>query len=61
VKGEPRLRVVIGLYAAQTMVAGAYSVLVVVVALELLDRITFSGAAAAFVRSAAEIESSRAF
>jgi hypothetical protein len=33
----------------------------VVVALELLDRITFSGAAAAFVRSAAEIESSRAF
>jgi MFS family permease len=37
VKGEPRLRVVIGLYAAQTMVAGAYSVLVVVVALELLD------------------------
>lgn len=37
VRGEPRLRVVIGLYAAQTMVAGAYSVLVVVVALELLD------------------------
>ena len=37
VKGEPRLRVVIGLYGAQTMVAGAYSVLVVVVALELLD------------------------
>ncbi|HEY2776802.1 MAG TPA: MFS transporter [Gaiellaceae bacterium] len=37
VRGEPRLRVVIGLYGAQTMVAGAYSVLVVVVALELLD------------------------
>lgn len=37
VKSEPRLRVVIGLYSAQTLVAGAYSVLVVVVALELLD------------------------
>lgn len=36
VRAEPRLRVVIGLYAAQTVVAGAYSVLVVVVALELL-------------------------
>jgi MFS family permease len=37
VKAEPRLRVVIGLYSAQTLVAGAYTVLVVVVALELLD------------------------
>jgi MFS family permease len=37
VRGEPRLRIVIGLYGAQTMVAGAYSVLVVVVALQLLD------------------------
>jgi MFS family permease len=37
VRGEPRLRIVIGLYSAQTLVAGAYSVLVVVVALELLD------------------------
>ena len=37
VRSEPRLRIVIGLYSAQTVVAGAYSVLVVVVALELLD------------------------
>ncbi|MGN6799506.1 MAG: MFS transporter, partial [Gaiellaceae bacterium] len=37
VRAEPRLRLVIGLYAAQTLVAGAYTVLVVVVALELLD------------------------
>jgi len=37
VRSEPRLRIVIGLYSAQTLVAGAYSVLVVVVALELLD------------------------
>jgi MFS family permease len=36
VRGEPRLRTVIGLYSAQTMVAGAYSVLVVVVALQVL-------------------------
>jgi len=37
VRSEPRLRIVIGLYSAQTVVAGAYSVLVVVVALQLLD------------------------
>jgi len=36
VRSEPRLRIVIGLYSAQTLVAGAYSVLVVVVALQLL-------------------------
>ena len=36
VRAEPRLRVVIGLYSAQTLVAGAYSVLVVVVALDVL-------------------------
>ena len=33
---EPRLRTVIGLYSAQALVAGAYGVLVVVLALELL-------------------------
>lgn len=37
VREEPRLRLIIGLYSAQTLVAGAYSVLVVVVALQLLD------------------------
>jgi len=37
VRAEPRLRIVIGLYSAQTLVAGAYGVLVVVVALQLLD------------------------
>jgi MFS family permease len=37
VRAEPRLRIVIGLYGAQTLVAGAYTVLVVVVALQLLD------------------------
>jgi MFS family permease len=37
VRAEPRLRVVIGLYGAQTLVAGAYSVLVVVVALDVLS------------------------
>ncbi|MGZ4333076.1 MAG: MFS transporter [Gaiellaceae bacterium] len=37
VRGEPRLRLLIGLYSAQTLVAGAYGVLVVVVALQLLD------------------------
>jgi MFS family permease len=37
VRGEPRLRLIIGLYSAQTLVAGAYGVLVVVVALQLLD------------------------
>jgi MFS family permease len=37
VQSEPRLRIVIGLYSAQTVVAGAYTVLVVVVALQLLD------------------------
>ena len=36
VRAEPRLRVVIGLYSAQTLVAGSYSVLVVVVALQVL-------------------------
>ena len=36
VRAEPRLRTVIGLYSAQTLVAGAYSVLVVVVALQVL-------------------------
>jgi MFS family permease len=35
---ERRLRVVIGLYAAQTLLAGALGVLVVVTALDLLDR-----------------------
>jgi MFS family permease len=34
---EPELRVIVGLYAAQTIVAGALGVLVVVVALDLLD------------------------
>lgn len=34
---EPDLRLVVALYAAQTLVAGAFSVLVVVSALELLD------------------------
>lgn len=38
IAAERRLRVVIGLYAAQTMLAGAFSVLVVVTALELLAR-----------------------
>lgn len=36
VRAEPRLRLLIGLYGAQTLVAGAYGVLVVVVALRLL-------------------------
>jgi len=36
VRAEPRLRIVISLYSAQTLVAGAYSVLVVVVALQVL-------------------------
>ncbi len=36
VRAEPRLRIVIGLYSAQTLVAGSYSVLVVVVALQVL-------------------------
>jgi MFS family permease len=34
---EPRLRLLVGLYAAQTLVAGALNVLIVVTALELLD------------------------
>lgn len=34
---EPRLRVLVGLYAAQTLVAGALNVLVVVTAFELLE------------------------
>ena len=36
VRSEPRLRLLIGLYSAQTLIAGAYGVLVVV-ALQLLD------------------------
>jgi MFS family permease len=36
VRSEPRLALVLGLYSAQTLVAGAYGVLVVVVALQLL-------------------------
>jgi MFS family permease len=35
--GEPNLRTLVGLYAAQTLVAGALNVLVVVTAFELLD------------------------
>jgi MFS family permease len=34
---EPRLRLLVGLYGAQTLVAGALNVLIVVAALELLD------------------------
>ncbi len=37
VRHEPRLQLLIGLYSAQTLIAGAYNVLVVVVALELLS------------------------
>ena len=37
IKAEPRLRLLIGLYGAQTLVAGALGVLVVVTALRLLD------------------------
>jgi MFS family permease len=37
VRSEPRLRLIIGLYSAQTLVAGAYGVLVVLIALQLLD------------------------
>jgi MFS transporter/cyclic nucleotide-binding protein len=37
VRAEPRLQLFIGLYSAQTIIAGAYNVLVVVVALQLLD------------------------
>lgn len=37
VRAEPRLRLIIGLYSAQTLVAGAYGVLVVLIALQLLD------------------------
>ena len=37
VAGQPALRTVVGLYAAQTVVAGALGVLVVVIALDLLD------------------------
>jgi len=36
VRAEPRLRLFIGLYAAQTIVAGAYNVLVIVLALRVL-------------------------
>jgi MFS family permease len=38
IAGERGLRVVVGLYAAQTLVAGAFGVLVVVTALDLLER-----------------------
>jgi MFS family permease len=37
VAGQARLRLVVGLYAAQTLVAGALNVLLVVAALDLLD------------------------
>ncbi len=37
IAGEPNLRTLVGLYAAQTLVAGALNVLVVVTAFELLD------------------------
>jgi len=37
IRHEPRLRLLIGLYGAQTLVAGALAVLVVVTALQLLD------------------------
>jgi len=37
IRAEPRLRLLIGLYGAQTLVAGALGVLVVVTALRLLD------------------------
>jgi predicted MFS family arabinose efflux permease len=37
VLGNPKLRVIVGLFGAQTVVAGAMGVLVVVTALELLD------------------------
>ena len=37
VGGEPRVRLLVGLYAAQTLVSGALNVLIVVMALELFD------------------------
>jgi MFS family permease len=37
IRGEPRLRLLIGLYGAQCLVAGALGVLVIVMALDLLD------------------------
>jgi MFS family permease len=37
IAAEPKLRVIVGLYAAQTIVAGALPVLIVVTALRLLD------------------------
>lgn len=37
VRGEPRLQLLIGLYSAQTLVAGAYNIFVVVIALKLLS------------------------
>lgn len=37
IAGEPTLRMLVGLYAAQTLVAGALNVLVVVTSFELLD------------------------
>jgi Cyclic nucleotide-binding domain/Major Facilitator Superfamily len=37
IAAEPRLRLLVGLYSAQTLVAGALNVLIVVMALELLD------------------------
>ncbi len=38
IAGNGRLRILIGLAAAQTLVAGALTVLVVVIALQLLER-----------------------
>ncbi len=37
IRSEPRLRLLIGLYGAQCLVAGALGVLVIVIALDLLD------------------------
>ena len=37
IAADPRLRLIVGLYGAQTLVAGALNVLIVVCALELLD------------------------
>lgn len=37
IAGDPRLRLLVGLFSAQTLVAGALNVLIVVAALELLD------------------------
>ena len=37
IRVDPRLRLLVGLYAAQTLVGGAFNVLVVVIALDLLE------------------------